>query len=90
MRSLLLPAVGALLYVSLAFSDTPPKVKQLSAADIESIKAVVTVVRRAILNESVDAILRNITRTEGLVCTDSLYSYSEVKGFLRDKSCLHP
>ncbi len=52
---------------------------------MKNIKAVVASVRQAILDENAEELLRNITRTEGLICTDSLYSYTEAKTFLHDK-----
>ncbi|HOW52288.1 MAG TPA: hypothetical protein PLV42_09635 [bacterium] len=58
----------------------------LSSADTQKINEVVKEARKAILNKDTEALLKNISATKGLTCTDTLYTYKEIKKFLRDKN----
>ena len=57
----------------------------LSESDRQAIEASVEAVRHAILAEDTAALLRLIDKKEPLVCTDTPYSFTEVRKFLADK-----
>src|SRR5438105_13385939 len=55
-----------------------------SKADEKVIIAAVLQAKKAILAEDVAGLLRLVSRTEGLMCTDTPYSFKEVTAFLAD------
>ena len=58
----------------------------LSPSDQQAIRVAVENVRRALLGEDVGAFLASISPVASLTCTDSTYSYDEVRAFLEDRS----
>jgi hypothetical protein len=87
LAELLVPALLAFsgLLGAVTQSDREASQASPSAADQRNLQKVAAEVREAILSEDVNALLRHISRTESLVCTDTGYSYKEVKAFLHDK-----
>ena len=57
-----------------------------STSDQQAILAAVGNVRRALLSEDVDALLASLSQVAPLACTDSTYSYDEIRAFLQDRS----
>ncbi len=78
-----LAIVGADLAV--ATDKQVPRKDVLSAADRRALETVVSEVRQAILDENVKALLGHISRVESLVCTDTPFSYAEVRAFLENR-----
>lgn len=85
----LLSIVSALflLWVDKPIADTLHReaAKTFSMSDEKTIRLAVARVRKAILDVNADELLQNISLTEGLVCTDTLYSYNDTKTFLHNK-----
>lgn len=80
-------ALFLLLWVDQSTADTLNREadKTFSISDEKAIRLAVARVRKAILDGNADELLQNISLTEGLVCTDTLYSYNDTKTFLHNK-----
>jgi hypothetical protein len=57
----------------------------VSADDREVILKTVDAVRAAILSGNADAFLQHVSTTRGLTCTDTKYSYKEIRHLLADQ-----
>jgi hypothetical protein len=80
--------VGAgILCSGVALGNAPgtPATDLLTFADQQELRSVSKSVVEAILGENVQALLRHVSQTKGLTCTDTEYSYRSVEAFLRDK-----
>jgi hypothetical protein len=73
-------ATAALSIFAVALDAAP---RSQTSSDEAEISAAVARVRKAILETDVPELLGNLSRT-GLTCTDTKYSYNEVKRFLKD------
>ena len=62
------------------------KSEPLSNADRESLLKVAVDLRTAILREDINGILQHVSTSQGLSCTDTQYSYQEVKKDLHNKN----
>ena len=60
-------------------------VKPLSVVEQNMLRAIAQKVKQAILDADVEGLLGHISKTSGLTCTDTNYSYGEVRAFLHDK-----
>jgi len=75
---LIFPLVGLV-----APSQTSSK---LSKIDQESLQMTVTQLKDAILHDDIQKVLTFISKTNGLTCTDTKYSYDRISNFLKDKN----
>jgi hypothetical protein len=75
--------VLALVVLALCASATGQET--LSARDRAEILTTVSAIRSAIRNENVNALLQHVSAARGLHCTDTNYSYNEIKRFLADR-----
>jgi hypothetical protein len=75
------------LQISLSFAATPTtkNIHVLSPDDMKKIHEVVNDVRKAILSKDTKEILKHVSVTNGLSCTDTNYTHKEVKKFLSNK-----
>jgi hypothetical protein len=75
------------LQVSLSFAATPATQNTLglSSAETQKIREVVNEVRKAILSKNTTEFLKHVSVTNGLSCTDTNYTYNEVRKFLSNK-----
>src|SRR6266481_1721325 len=65
--------------------SVPEKKEPLSQIDQQELRSVAEKLKAAILKEDIEGILRHIGR-DGLRCTDTKYSYQEVRKDLHDKN----
>jgi hypothetical protein len=57
----------------------------LTTQDRQDILGTIAAIRNAILNADTAQLLRYISESEGLTCTDALYSYKAITRFMKDK-----
>jgi hypothetical protein len=75
------------LCAGLALGDTPHSqtITTFSLADQKVLRMVALKVKEAVLNEDIEGVLAHVSKTKGLTCTDTIYSYEEVRAFLHNK-----
>ena len=77
--------IAILANLTAAATSPASEATSFSPTDQKVIIATALEVEKAILAEDVSDLLRLVTRTEGLTCTDTLYSFKEIRAFLADK-----
>jgi hypothetical protein len=85
MRGWLGAASHVLALVAVGICASATGQERLSAHDREDILKTVSAIRAAILSENVDELLRHVSTTQGLSCTDTTYSHKSIKRFLADR-----
>jgi hypothetical protein len=78
--------LGLLILFPFTTISAEQKYRPLSAADKRQINGVVAELRKSILNQDTKGVLRQISVSHGLTCTDTDYSYKDISKFLADKN----
>jgi hypothetical protein len=76
----------ALALFFMGVAAAAPTYASLSQADREKLRKVAEQLKEAILHEDVDGILRHVSKTNGLTCTDTKIPYQQVRKDLRNKN----
>ena len=74
------------LACSLAVADSSLAKVHLTPKDEQAIRKTVENIRSAIVSENIEGLLRNISQSQGLACTDTQYTYSKARKFLQNRS----
>src|SRR5712691_2881524 len=77
-------AAATLTFAELALAA--PVISPLAPSDEEGPRKAAMELKQAIVQEDVQGILRRVSRSEGLTCTDSRISYRQVKKDLHNKN----
>ena len=77
-------AAATLILAGLAY--TAPAAQPLAPSDEEDLRKTALELKDAIVHEDVQGILRRVSRSKGLICTDSRISYQQVQKDLHNKN----